>query len=264
MHNTTVIENEIPMEVLIDSSMLCREVYQMPVDVYIKWDEDEGIKYIAIEGSDTLIDWYDNASFLFRKKDMHRGFYRYARFCMKEYNLLHELNDENASKIVITGHSLGAACVVIVLSELSGQLNGEIKRDVVLFGCPHVGGHHFMRRFQEAVLHNPDFNLRCTSLKNGDDIVCNSPPNFFGYRKSEALVYLDPMINQNKKNKRKNGIYDHMIDQYTKTLLAYAKNEEELPPKTIVNDEKKCTKKRNIIKNLLYAVVAYKTVKTII
>jgi len=252
-------QNEIDMQILINSSYLCGQVYDMPIDVYVKLEDD--IKYITIEGSDTLINWYDNASFLFRKNDIHRGFYRYARYCMEEYNLLNELNDVNVSKIVITGHSLGAACVVIVLAELCKDFNKDVVREVVLFGCPHVGGRRFMNRFQEKVLNNPDLNIKCSSLKNGEDIVCNNPPNIFGYTKSEPLIYLNPMTNENTKQKGKNGILDHMIDQYSKTLIAYQKNEKKLPPKKINDQNSKKTKK--IVQTFLYAAVAYKAVKKI-
>jgi hypothetical protein len=251
--------NEIDMDVLIHSSVLCGKVYEMPVDVYISWRDKT--KYIAIEGSDTLIDWYDNASFLLRKNDIHRGFYRYAKYCMKQYKLLEELNDTNASEIVITGHSLGAACVVIVMAELCKLLNVDIPRSVILFGCPQVGGRRFMSRFQKDVLNDHDLAIKCTSLKNGEDIVCHNPPGVFGYTNTEPLIYIDPCIaDETRTNKMKNnGIYDHMIGQYCKTLTAYQKQNRKLPPKK-VNDKGSFKPKRFAWK-CLYAAIVYKTTK---
>lgn len=253
--------NEIDVDVLIHSSVLCGKVYDMPVDVHISWEDQK--KYITIEGSDTLIDWYDNASFLFRKNDIHRGFLRYAEYCMKQYRLLEELNDTTASEIVIAGHSLGAACVVIVMAELCKLLNVDIPRSVILFGCPHVGGRRFMSRFQKDVLDDHDLAIKCTSLKNGEDIVCNNPPRVFGYTKTEPLIYLDPSMTETRQNKTKNnGIYDHMIGQYSKTLIAYKKQNRRLPPKKV--NDKGSFKPKQFAQKCLYAAIAFKATKSIL
>lgn len=257
MPNNRPLVNEIAMDVLIHSSVLCRKVYDMPVDVCISWKDQN--KYIAIEGSDTLINWVDNASFLLKKNDIHRGFLRYAKYCMKHYNLLDELNDTNASEIIITGHSLGAACVVIVMTELSQLLNIGIPRSVILFGCPHVGGRRFMSRFQKDVLSN--LAIKCTSLKNGADIVCNNPPRLFGYTKIEPLINIDPSMMTHTKSKN-NGIYDHMIGQYCKTLLAYQQQNQSLPPKRI--QDKGCFRPLRFARKCLYAAIAYTATKTIL
>ena len=70
-------------------------------------------------------------------------------------------------KIVVTGHSLGAAMATICASRLH-----ELGADLVLytFGSPRVGDNIWARQFDD---------IEAYRIVNNNDIVCRVPP--FGY-----------------------------------------------------------------------------------
>ena len=267
-------QQQIDIETLIHTSILCGCVYGIPDDVYIDKRKD-GTKYIIVEGSDSLFNWVDNLSFLFKRKDMHRGFYRYAKYCIEKYDLLRELNDPTATRIVFAGHSLGAARVAIVMTELGRELTDDIARDIILFGCPQVGGRKFKKRFQESILKHNDKERkhRCLSLRNGKDVVCGQPFGIFGYTKCDQLIQIDPCCSSqadgdekvdnerttmttNSSQKKTNGIQDHMIGEYSKTLETYQTNNQTLPSKIIANATDQCgTTRRGLGYKLVKATV---------
>lgn len=270
-------KTRLTIDELIECSTRCAHVYELPVDVHSELIENTRTKYVTIEGSDTWIDWFDNASFLFRRNDMHRGFYRYARYCMHEYHLLHEFNDPRVDRVILTAHSLGAACAVISLTELAPFLRDKLRIDVVLFGCPKPGGVDFYERFQREVVRNDRLDVECVSLQNGGDIVCSVPPALFGYHLVNACTVLEaeaearstdpvavpptPKVPPKRKRKQ-NRVEDHKIREYTKSLKWYKTEKKSIPHPT-PPQRRKGPQASAVFKTILKGCIAYGTARQV-
>ena len=85
----------------------------------------------------------------------------------------HELIQQS-EEIIVTGHSLGGALATICSGDLKNNFPGK---DIacVTFGSPRVGGHAFVKRFNQLM---PD-SLRYVY---GSDHVTKVPPTFIGYK----------------------------------------------------------------------------------
>jgi len=192
------------------AAKLCHQVYEHAEDVHVVIAHPEdGRTYVAIEGSDTYANWCDNLD-VRRIDGMHRGFARVARHCIERYDLTDLL--ERRERVVITGHSQGAAVALLITHMLRARTSNVV--ELVLFGCPNVGDHAFLNSLQDdpATEHTHAFLYR-----NGHDVVCVLPFGFLGF--SNALcartIALEPRIG---------GIFgsirSHMIDQYVDALEA--------------------------------------------
>ena len=141
--------NELTMSsasvVTLTCADLCQRVYEVDEDALFHAAENGSGLFIAIEGSDSLQNWYDNASFAFKRGNVHRGFSRYARFIETTYDLKKRIS--SFENVVITGHSLGAAAAVLVAYNMRELLREKNSVDVVIFGAPKIGGRDFVARF---------------------------------------------------------------------------------------------------------------------
>lgn len=142
-------ESTMPSASVVTCADLCQRVYELDEDALFHEAENGGRSclFIAIEGSDSLQNWYDNASFAFKRGNVHRGFSRYARFIENTYDLKKRIS--NFENVVITGHSLGAAAAVLVAFNMRELLREKDSVDVVIFGSPKIGGRDFVARFHE-------------------------------------------------------------------------------------------------------------------
>lgn len=80
---------------------------------------------------------------------VHRGFFTHYRAVLdavKEYITRHT----DRKRVVITGHSLGAAIAVLCASRIKDDFDDDNVRCVV-FGCPRVGNSAFVRRAEEII-----------------------------------------------------------------------------------------------------------------
>jgi hypothetical protein len=141
-------------------------------------DDTKGVGIIAFRGTKSFKEWIDDALFDPVKFDevrsaplVHAGFrlvYTTVRkSLMDQIHLLDGLN-----RIIVTGHSLGAAVASLCLLDLAA--NGDVaKYDGCTFASPRVfwGG---TRAFEETILKN----LR---VANPADIVTHAPSNFAAY-----------------------------------------------------------------------------------
>lgn len=198
------------VDTVLRCSNLCSDVYNTKNDVLIVSNLTS--KYIVFEGTDTLLEWINNFACLRVLDDIHRGFYRYTKYCVNKYRILDEINDINYDRIVITAHSLGAACVIISLILLIPYICDNRKIEVVIFGCPRPGGKRFANRFKREILNNTRINIRFISICNKNDIVCSLPPKWCGYEHVE-----NPIVINNGNNC--SCVRDHKIQKYTECLM---------------------------------------------
>ena len=185
---------------------LCQYVYTIDDDVYIEYDTD--VTYIVIEGSDTIVNWIDNVSFLWKRNDMHRGFYRYSNYCIERYKLLDVIN--SSRNVILCAHSLGAACAILSVYTLIPFINDNIHIDMILFGCPMMGGTQFAKMFNKNVIKNNRVHVNVFIYKCGNDVVSMLPSKLFGYTHVQEHISL--------KGVSKNPIKNHNIQSYINAI----------------------------------------------
>lgn len=172
------------------------------------------------EASDVLADlkaWPKKAR---EKGRVHYGF---AKACdcvydeMVEYINSLEIADD--TKVICTGHSLGAAIATIVASRLDAD-------ELYTFGSPRVGNNAFVKEM------NND-NIKHYRFVNNNDVVTTVPFAFMGYRHHGELSYINYYGNIRKmttwqrikdkfrgrwralkKGQPFDGAFDHSIDLY--------------------------------------------------
>lgn len=135
---------------------------------------------IVFRGTDSLINWKNDFRFCKRvipydneKTDIrvHAGFLETYRAIRPR---IHTLIPPGACRVMVSGHSLGAALAVLCAVDI--QYNFPHKDvEVYLFGCPRVGNRAFARSYNKRVFKT----LRVT---NGNDIVTKVPPALWGFR----------------------------------------------------------------------------------
>jgi predicted lipase len=154
---------------------LCQRVYEKKADVLKSFMDDR--LYIAVEGTDTGVNWYDNISVTFRSNDIHRGFLRYATHCLDAYDLRNEC--AGRSKITICGHSLGAASatIMVYLLRKEGYISSGVDLELVTFGSPKPGGVTFSNNFAQSLTSESTV----FSYQNYRDPVCSIPFSIQGY-----------------------------------------------------------------------------------
>ena len=95
---------------------MCKQIYTKKPDLL--FNKHKNILYISIEGSDTLVNWIDNVSIVMKRNDIHRGFTRYANYCLNKFNIFDIFEDiDEYEKIILTGHSLGSASATLIAYE---------------------------------------------------------------------------------------------------------------------------------------------------
>jgi hypothetical protein len=156
---------------------LCKDVYFHKHDLVV--DVRDNHMYVAVEGTHTFSNWVDNVSVFFKHNDVHPGFERYAEYCAIEYNPFSDLS--SVDTLFISGHSSGAASVALLAYNLARDLKVRDEEnkcvvELVLFGCPKIGGSDFKFRFNEACHNMEIFNYR-----NNGDMICTIPYSSMGY-----------------------------------------------------------------------------------
>ena len=140
---------------------------------------DNGVA-IAFRGTDSPRNWFYD--FCFSKRTVpydntatdirvHAGFLATYRSVREK---IHALIPEGACRVIVTGHSLGAALAVLCAVDI--QYNFPHKDvEVYAFGCPRVGNKAFAKSYNKRV-------FKTLRIVNGNDIVTKLPPALFGYR----------------------------------------------------------------------------------
>jgi len=158
---------------------MCKNIYNVKTDVLT--NKRGNTLYIAVEGTDTVVNWIDNISISFKTDDIHRGFRRYADHCMFEYTPFGNIGDFD--RVTVCGHSLGSACAALLVYDLCkmSELNNTLlpsNIELVLFGCPKIGGETFKKDFNRLA---DKQGLKVFNYQNHRDIVCAIPFGFLGY-----------------------------------------------------------------------------------
>lgn len=163
---------------------------------------------IVFRGSDSEKDW--KANFKYWKTTIpygnknsnirvHSGFistYKSKNVRKK----IHKYVTEDVKKIVLTGHSYGAALAILCGVDL--QYNFPQKDfEVVVFGCPRVGNRAFKKSYDLRI-------FKTLRIENPGDIVTKVPFSFLGYRHVGIKLKL-------KRTKKFFGIFNnHSLQEY--------------------------------------------------
>lgn len=135
---------------------------------------------ITFRGTDSKINWLSN--FCFAKKTIpygnsesnirvHCGFLENYKSIRSN---IHKLIPDDSCKIIVTGHSMGAALAVLCAVDLQYNfIHHDI--EVYLFGCPRVGNAAFAKSYNKRI-------FKTLRVSCGNDIVTKLPPAIFGYR----------------------------------------------------------------------------------
>ena len=181
------------------AARLSLDVYQQPRD-WLVHEDDLGTTWVAIEGSDEMVDWRRNLEMLLTSSDTHVGFANYATLLMAEMLAASAPLDRYA-RLILCGHSLGGAVATIIASHLQDYFTFL---GLVTFGSPRPGGRKFRNRLR--VPHH--------RFVHGADLVPHFPSTFLGFRHVTRPLVL-PAPNDGLLN----SIADHAMAGYINSLL---------------------------------------------
>ncbi len=162
---------------------------------------------------------------MFRKVDsflggkVHRGFLAAAESVVSEIEYALDASF-NGQKVIFTGHSLGAALAAILAIRCGSWGGGSESH---LFGCPRIFNAGGALRYDVIYPY-------ATRYTNNNDLVCNIPPAWMGYRHIGKPIYIDVNGNRHKniswinrkidklKGRAENmfldGLGDHDVSEY--------------------------------------------------
>jgi Lipase (class 3) len=113
--------------------------------------------------------WHDSHSLV------HHGFADAANGLLNRSTLLHWIEQQNGARLLITGHSLGAAIATLVASL-------RPPHTLVLAGAPRVGNDEFNKGIKADKIHR---------LVNCCDIITRIPPVALGFAEVGTQTYID-------------------------------------------------------------------------
>lgn len=140
--------------------------------------------YIAFQGTNGIIDFYRDIQML--KKDaidtsgsrIHHGFW--TQYLKSQQTILDLIEREQPSKVIFTGHSLGAALATIH----QYMIPYEIATHGIFIGSPRVGNKNFCCDFARK-------NLPCELYTNGRDMVTDLPCVEMGYAHVTKPIWIN-------------------------------------------------------------------------
>ncbi|KAF9258560.1 alpha/beta-hydrolase [Marasmius fiardii PR-910] len=97
------------------------------------------------------------------------------------------LNDFNATKVLVTGHSLGAAIATFDSLMLKQKLPSTVELKTTVFGMPRSGNKAFAD-FVDSTLSTTDGVY--TRITNQDDPVPRVPPQAFGFQHASGEIHI--------------------------------------------------------------------------
>lgn len=163
-----------------------------------------GTMYITFRGSETVMDWLVDLFCLKRnhyvngvKTRVHRGFLEATNNISGR--IIEDIRQEY-HRIVLCGHSLGAAMSTIFATQLPQSVIHKVEH--YFYGSPRIGNKAFQRAYgQKGIIHK--------RIVNGIDLVNKVPPKFFNYHHAGTAY----MVNHT------GGIIrDHLIDNYIEAV----------------------------------------------
>ena len=89
------------------------------------------------------------------------------------------------ARLVITGHSLGAALAVLLTLEVQHTLGASFPVELWAYGLPRVGN----KAFADYLFSSTAILYRVTNKK---DIIPHTPPQWFGFRHPPLEMWVQP------------------------------------------------------------------------
>lgn len=154
----------------LECAKLCKKVYTQKSDILIRQNKSDKDVIIVVEGTDTLVNWYDNLSVCKRSDDVHTGFRKYATHCKQKYKLYSVFKKYKEHRLYLCGHSLGSAAAALLASDFGDEYDIEL----VMFGCPNIGGRKFRDSFARK-------DISVFDYKTKYDMVTKLPWQMLGY-----------------------------------------------------------------------------------
>lgn len=186
---------------------------------------------VVFRGSESRSDWFYDFQILKKKlKDnvyVHTGFWKQLHINNNYEKILGHLTELMEThpnyKIIVTGHSLGAALATLCGYELSKVLPNEIT--VVSFASPRVGNLGFREDFDEQK------NLTHYRVTNNHDVITATPMVY--YKHCGTNIHITPKKYEINENYSYNtwwkfslwncySVKDHDIDLYYTTLKKHS------------------------------------------
>ncbi len=224
----------------MEYARLCKLAYEKPSNVSnarpLKYRNEiagylrvqETVATIFLKGTDSLMDVFEDLNFEMTTFSttsgdfgkVHRGFY--DEFINLKVELL-RANMNQCSKIVITGHSMGAAIATLMGLYCSVIIRKPV--EVYTFGSPKVGDTTFVNAFDKYV-------SKSYRYVNGGDPVPFLPNTCWYHHVKEGLHIENNSIVKKDSCRafcciwncctgvRRNHINDHHIDSYLASLKA--------------------------------------------
>jgi hypothetical protein len=146
------------------------------------YDKYTNTIFTSFRGSSNIHNWIENIQF--RKIspynnsniEIERGFYKEYNFIKKNIieNLFLLSKKYNTNKLLITGHSSGAALATIMAYDILKQYNEYKIAYLFNFGSPRVGNKEFVEDFN-------NYNITSYRITHYYDMVPHVPEEFLGY-----------------------------------------------------------------------------------
>ena len=139
--------------------------------------------FIAFRGSSNIHNWIENIQIMKispynnRNITVEKGFYKaYNNIKPTIFNNLQLLkNKYNTNKLLITGHSLGAAMSTLMTYDILTIFNEYTINYSINFGSPRVGNDNFVESYNS-------YNINNYRVTHDYDMVPHLPEEFLGYQ----------------------------------------------------------------------------------
>lgn len=192
---------------------VCADAYVLPEDAWDhSWSRDDihvrhrlmgGFDVIAFRGSDDLEDWFRDLHFWPKRHKAlgycHSGFLEGMERVVREVAVVLDVT----ARVVITGHSLGAARALIFAALGSYYHRFEPER-VVTFGTPRPG----FKKLSRVLAH---YRVPMALYRNGEDPVTKVPYLLGLYKHPAQQIELGG-------GGAANPIEDHFIRRYVRAM----------------------------------------------
>lgn len=157
--------------------------------------------HLTVKGTSTPRHWQNNLMVGVNHHQVHKGFWRYAKECVKEireyYPDIFSDNMYPGGKLFLSGHSSGSCALAVCLYEM--MRNEEIRKlmenweiELVMFGSPRPGKEEFAKEFDKLLKKNT--NVKVYRYEVQMDIASTFPP-IPGYAQvGGEVMFLDKVV----------------------------------------------------------------------
>lgn len=166
---------------LLKQIISVRDKHKNPIFCGIFKEIDSNNVWITFRGTYTFSEFisdidYSQVNYMGTNLKVHRGFYKIFQNVKNQIN--HELNKLEIDKIIMTGHSLGAAIATLLAPEMH---KNNYETYAYCFGSPKVGDSKFAEFINE--------NCNVFNVINQSDVVTTIPPSVCANFKNKENLY---------------------------------------------------------------------------